>query len=152
MKLEVWFTGKTWEPFVREGMALYVKRLRPLLPVEVVEWKDAGQSADAPAREAREVLRRLQPADQLILLDERGSGYDSRQFAAFLQSRIERGGGRLVFLAGGAYGFDPAIRERSAASVSLSPMTFNHQLVRVVFLEQLYRAATILQGHPYHHD
>lgn len=152
MKIACWFTGKTQEGFVREGLQLYQKRLQRFGPVDIVELRDVGSGPDAPATEATQVLRQLQPSDVLILLDERGDLLTSREFAAYLDKLQMQGGSRLVFLAGGAYGFDPALRARANGTLSLSPMTFNHQLVRLVFLEQLYRAATIQHGHPYHHD
>lgn len=133
-------------------MELYLRRVQPFLPVGVKELPDSGSGKEAPEKEAAAVLKALTPTDTLILLDEKGKLMDSRQFAAFLEKLQGQSVQKLVFLAGGAYGFDRSVRERSKDAISLSPMTFNHQLVRVIFMEQLYRAATILSGHPYHHD
>ena len=88
----------------------------------------------------------------VILLDEAGKSMDSRGFATYLDNWRQRSPKRLIFILGGAYGFSQDIRDRAAGLLSLSPMTFNHQLARIVFLEQLYRGMTILNGHPYHHD
>jgi 23S rRNA (pseudouridine1915-N3)-methyltransferase len=152
MKIACWFTGKTQEGFVREGLELYQKRLRRFWTLDLLELRDAGSGPDAPAAEAAQVMKLLQPGDILLLLDEQGEGMSSRQFASWLEKRQMQGGSRLIFLAGGAYGFDPVLRQRANGYLSLSPMTFNHQLVRLIFMEQLYRAATILHNHPYHHD
>jgi 23S rRNA (pseudouridine1915-N3)-methyltransferase len=93
----------------------------------------------------------------VVLLDDKGVQYDSREFAAWLGARLAGGGPavgmrRMVFVVGGAYGFSPEVRARSAESVSLSRMTFSHQIVRAIFAEQLYRAFTIIHGEPYHHE
>ena len=152
MKVECWFTGKTRESYVREGMELYRRRIQPFFPLIVKELPDAGSGKDAPEKEAAAVLKSLGPNDILVLLDEKGRLFDSREFAGYVERLQGQSIQKLVFLAGGAYGFDQTVRARSKESISLSPMTFNHQLVRVIFLEQLYRAATILGGHPYHHD
>ena len=103
-------------------------------------------------REGEEVLRRLQPADTLWLLDENGRQFTSRGFASQLQKCMNAGPKRLVLVIGGAYGHGTALRERAQESISLSGMTFNHQVVRLMALEQLYRAFSILKGDPYHND
>lgn len=133
-------------------MEMYRKRIQPFFPLIIKELPDAGSGKDAPEKEAAAVHKALGPHDILVLLDERGRSFNSREFANYLERLQGQSIQKLVFLAGGAFGFDTSIRARSKESISLSPMTFNHQLVRVVFLEQLYRAATILGGHPYHHD
>ncbi|MBP6183458.1 MAG: 23S rRNA (pseudouridine(1915)-N(3))-methyltransferase RlmH [Saprospiraceae bacterium] len=152
MKIECWFTGKTWEGFVLEGMNMYALRLKPIMPILLKEFRDVGTGPDAPEKEAAQIIKALSPNDILILLDENGTLYSSREFAHHLDKLRMRASSRIIFLAGGAYGFSSTLRNRSQGAISLSPMTFNHQLVRLVFLEQLYRAATILHNHPYHHD
>ena len=102
--------------------------------------------------EGQMMLERLQPSDYVMLLDERGTEMTSREFAGFVDKRMSSGLKRLVFVIGGPYGFSPAIYERADAKVSLSRMTFNHEMVRLFFTEQIYRAMTILRGEPYHHD
>ena len=98
------------------------------------------------------ILRLLKPQDEVLLLDEHGKEYRSVEFAKFLEDRISRSGKDIVFVIGGAYGFSQAVRSRADGSLSLSRMTFSHQMVRTVFAEQLYRAFTIIKGEPYHHE
>ncbi len=131
---------------------MYESRLKPIMPVLVKEFRDVGSGSDAPEKEAAQILKALSPNDILILLDEKGTLLGSREFANHLDKLRMRANGKVIFLAGGAYGFASALRSRSQGAISLSPLTFNHQLVRLVFIEQLYRAATILHNHPYHHD
>lgn len=102
-------------------------------------------------REAELILKMLQPSDTVILLDEHGREYRSVEFAAWLE-RQQQTARRLVFVIGGPYGFAPSVYERANGKVSLSPMTFSHQMVRLIFCEQIYRACTIIKGEPYHHE
>ncbi|MCO6484431.1 MAG: 23S rRNA (pseudouridine(1915)-N(3))-methyltransferase RlmH [Saprospiraceae bacterium] len=152
MKIECWFVGKTKDPGVSRGLEEYTRRLRTFMPVHIRELKDAGTGEDAPQKEGREILRTLQSADILILLDEKGVQMNSRDFADQIEKWQHKSGSRIIFLVGGAYGFSQDVYQRAHSLLSLSAMTFSHQLVRLVFLEQLYRAATILHRHPYHHD
>lgn len=152
MTTECWFTGKHWDGFISEGMAFYEKRIKPLSPLSMVFLKEGGAGPDALEKEGSQMRKRLRDGDLVILLDENGQSMDSRGFAGYLDQLRNRSPRRLIFIIGGAYGFAPDIRELSYGSLSLSPMTFNHQLARLVFLEQYYRALTILKGHPYHHD
>lgn len=157
MPFEIWTIGKTRESYLQAGVDEYARRVGRYLAVQAVTVPDPRNAAKLdPATlrqaEARAVLDRLQPKDFLILLDERGKTFTSREFAAFLESRLQDSGRRTVFLIGGAWGFDGSLRERCQAQVSLSPMTFSHQLVRLIFWEQLYRAVAIINGLPYHND
>ncbi|MBR1688109.1 MAG: 23S rRNA (pseudouridine(1915)-N(3))-methyltransferase RlmH, partial [Prevotella sp.] len=102
-------------------------------------------------QEGELILRQLQPSDCVCLLDERGQSLRSIQFAHWLEQRQQQAR-RLVFIIGGPYGFSPAVYQRADHQLSLSPMTFSHQMVRLVFTEQLYRACTIIRGEPYHHE
>jgi 23S rRNA (pseudouridine1915-N3)-methyltransferase len=124
---------------VLEGIATYLKRLPGL---QVVELRDAGK-----AKEAEAVLAALQPGEQLVVMAEEGQTFDSQAFAERLEGS---GSERLVFVIGGAEGIDPALKARASWKLSLSPMTFPHELARLLLLEQLYRALTIQQGGPYH--
>jgi 23S rRNA (pseudouridine1915-N3)-methyltransferase len=101
--------------------------------------------------EGERILAALRPGERVVALDERGKLLDSRQFAAQLGTWRDQGSRQVAFVVGGAYGLDPSVRERADLVLSLSPMTFPHQLVRLLFAEQLYRATAILQGSPYHH-
>lgn len=136
-------------------MGIYLKRLGHYLKFELAilpDVKNAGrlQAGQLKALEGESVLQRLRPGDFLILLDEGGRPFSSEEFAAFLSRQFQLSYRRLVFLIGGAYGFSPEISQRADMKLSLSRMTFSHQMVRLFFLEQLYRAMTILNKEPYH--
>ena len=100
----------------------------------------------------KEILSKVQSGDLLILLDERGDFYSSVQFSNFLQQKFNSGGKAIAFVIGGAYGFSDEVYASATGKISLSKMTFSHQMVRMIFFEQLYRALTILRGEPYHHE
>ena len=108
--------------------------------------------AQVKEKEADAILKALGPADRLVLLDEHGLQMRSVEFARWLEQRLAGEGKDLVFCIGGAYGFSPRVYERAQEKISLSLMTFSHQMVRTVFAEQLYRAFTILKGEPYHNE
>lgn len=155
MKTECWAIGKTQEKYLEPGMALYLKRLRHYLPFQFVVLPDirgAGKLSpeQVKTKEGEGVLGKLRPDDLLILLDEGGRQYSSEAFARFLDRQLQRPHRRLIFLIGGAWGFSEAVYERADEQLSLSTMTFSHQMVRLFFLEQLYRAMTILRNEPYH--
>ena len=103
-------------------------------------------------KEGELILKRVGPSDNLILLDEKGKEFRSLEFADYLQRKLNGGARSLVFAVGGAYGFSEAVYSRAQGKISLSRMTFSHQMVRTIFAEQLYRAFTILKGEPYHHE
>jgi 23S rRNA (pseudouridine1915-N3)-methyltransferase len=153
MRLKVIWVGKTQEQWVRMGIEEYAGRIRRYAPLELAEAREEkGARLDAGCTAECERLARLLPrGSRLVLLDEAGEGMDSRQFAAFLERERDRGAGDLVFAIGGAYGFSDEFRKGAQRTLSLSPMTFTHQMVRVFLLEQLYRGFTILNGEPYHH-
>lgn len=142
--------------FVRKGIDQYLQRLKHYVPTEVQIIADLRQKQLTPERqkqlEGEAILAALQPADRVILLDENGREHTSREFAAWIEKQMASGGKRLVFIVGGPYGFSPAVYDRADGKISLSRMTFNHEMVRLFFTEQLYRAQTILRGEPYHHD
>ena len=131
--------GKVRKGWVSEGVALYLKRLPGL---EVVELRDGGM-----AREAEAITAALRPDERLVVLTEKGQTFPSTAFAQRLEGS---GSERLAFVIGGADGLDPALKARAAWRLSLSPMTFPHELARLLLLEQLYRALSIQQGGPYH--
>jgi Uncharacterized conserved protein len=149
--------GKTDIPWVRDGLETYVSRLGHYVPFSLKEIPELkGVSAlsreQIRQREGELILRQLTPADEVVLLDERGREYRSVEFADWLGGRLARSGRDLVFVIGGAYGFSDAVYARADGKLSLSKMTWSHQLVRTIFAEQLYRAFTILRGEPYHHE
>lgn len=113
--------------------------------------KKSKEIEQVKVEEGELILQKLEKSSFLVLLDEQGRSYDSLKFSAFLQKRMNSGLKELVFLIGGAHGFSPAVYERANSKVALSSMTFTHQMVRLVFIEQLYRGFTILKGEKYHH-
>ncbi|MBS1533328.1 MAG: 23S rRNA (pseudouridine(1915)-N(3))-methyltransferase RlmH [Bacteroidetes bacterium] len=156
MKITLLLVGKTEEAYLREGISIYLNRLRHYIRidfVEITELKNTrGLSQDQQrAKEAELILKKLLPTDQVILLDEKGTTLTSPQFAEFLDKKALGSVNNLVFIVGGPYGFDESVYRRANDKISLSRMTFSHQMVRLFFAEQLYRAFTILRGEPYHH-
>lgn len=157
MKIVLLTVGKTDIKWVSEGLEVYSSRLRHYLPFETKELpqlKNVGSLSHEQIKtaEGKLILKNLSPADELILLDERGKEFRSVEFAAFLEKKLARGAGNLVFVIGGAYGFSQEVYDRAASLISLSRMTFSHQMVRTIFVEQLYRACTIIKGEAYHHE
>jgi len=155
MKTELVLTGKTKPAYIEEGMEEYIKRIRKhiRLTVHVLpDLKGAGKLSGSEIREKEGdlLLKNVKPKDFVILLDERGDRLTSAGFAEFLSGKMVHATANLVFVAGGAYGFSGGVYRRKDFMLSLSPMTFSHQLVRLVFLEQLYRALTIINNEPYH--
>jgi len=157
MKLLLLTVGPTDAPSLRDQIETYAGRLARYIPFEMESVPDVRSRGGLDpsvlkAREAEQLLRRLQPHDTVWILDENGKQFSSRGFAGHLQKCMNAGPKRLVLIIGGAYGFDPAIRQRAQEVISLSKMTFNHQVVRLMAVEQLYRAFSILKGDPYHND
>lgn len=157
MKVEFWVIGKTNESYFKEAIAVYHKRIQRYLPfsyVVIPDIKNAGKLSpdQLKGKEGDRVLDKLKPDDFLILLDENGKNLSSTAFAGWLDQQFHMSYKRLIFLVGGAYGFSPPLYQRSDFKLSLSKMTFSHQMVRAFFLEQLYRAMTILRNEPYHNQ
>lgn len=149
--------GKTNTGYISEGLQEYIRRLRRYVPYEILEIPDIKNAGKLPVpeqkeAEGREILNRLNPSDYVALLDERGKEYSSLQFAARIESLLASGKKRLVLAVGGPYGFSNAVYARADEKISLSKMTFNHEMVRLFATEQVYRAMTILRGDPYHHE
>ena len=157
MKTTLICIGKTNEPYWQSAIDEYTKRLKKYSPFEFIEipdLKNAKSLTEAQIKQAEgeNILRLLTPEDHVVLLDDKGSQYTSLQFADWYQRRTLSGSKRLVFIIGGPYGFSPAVYDRASEKLSLSKMTFSHQIIRPLFLEQLYRANTILHHEPYHHE
>jgi len=157
MKIRVLFTGKTTDVWVRQGIEQYAGRIRHYVGFELVELPDLKQTASLREEQIKEkegelILKELRPSDHVVLMDEHGARFSSVDWARNLEQKAAHLPKDCVFVIGGPYGFSPAVHARSNEKLSLSPMTFSHQLVRVVFLEQLYRAMTIIKGEPYHHE
>ena len=146
-------TDKRFEAIIQE----YLERIRHYIPfaVEVIpELKNTkGLSQNEQKEREGELIQKcLQAGDYVVLLDEHGSERTSMDFAAWMQKKMAAGPKRLVFIIGGPYGFSPAVYARANEQLSLSRLTFSHQMIRLVFTEQIYRACTIIKGEPYHHE
>lgn len=157
MKITLLTVGKTDKDWVRQGMDIYMSRLKHYIPFNVVEIPElknvsALTKDQIKTREGELILKSLRPTDDVILMDERGKQYSSVEFAKILQDKISYIGKDIVFVIGGAYGFSQAVYERADSKISLSRMNFSHQMVRAIFVEQIYRAFTIMRGEPYHHE
>lgn len=155
MKIEFWQIGKTERGWVEDGCQIYAARVKRYAPFEQVllpDVREKGEPDFLKKREGEAVLKKLTEGDLLVLLDENGSEFGSVEFAGWLEKRLASGKKRLVFLVGGAFGFSAEVRARADFQVSLSRLTFPHQLVRIMFLEQLYRAFSILGNEPYHNQ
>lgn len=157
MKIEFIVIGKTVSRYLQEGIDNYVKRIGHYIPFSVTCLQDVKSTKALTEERQKELegemfLSILQPGDFLVLLDERGNEYTSREFASFIAKKMLTVPKRLIFLVGGPYGFSKAVYSRADDKISLSRMTFSHDMVRLFFTEQIYRAMTILRGEPYHHD
>ena len=138
-----------------DGMQEYLKRIKHYYKLDLLESTDVKNISDADLQkeaEAERLLKHITPTDFLVLLDEKGKEFTSRQFASFIEKKAETGAKNIVFTVAGAYGAHAKLLERVDAKISLSKMTFPHQLVRLIFTEQLYRACSIIRKEPYHHD
>ncbi len=149
--------GKTDVAWVRQGLELYVSRIGHYVPFtlnEIPQLKNVSSLSQSQIKEkeADLLLSAIKPGDDVILLDERGKQMRSTEFSSWLSDRMTRSGRDIVFVIGGAYGFSDRVYERAGGKISLSLMTFSHQMVRTIFAEQLYRAFTIMKGEPYHHE
>lgn len=157
MKITLLTVGKTDRDWVRQGLDIYVSRLKHYIPftlTEIPELKNVSalSKEQIKVKEGELILKNVRPTDDLILLDEHGKEYSSVQLAKILQDKISYECKDIVFVIGGPYGFSDAVYARANSKLSLSKMTFSHQMVRTIFAEQLYRAFTIMKGEPYHHE
>lgn len=157
MKVTLLVIGKTDKKFVQEGTEIYAKRLFHYIPFELKVIPDIKNNKNLTHEQQKEkegtlILNYITPGDELILLDEHGKQFSSVDFSDWIEKKMISGRKHLVFVIGGPYGFSQAVFERGNAKISLSKMTFSHQMVRMIFTEQLYRAMTILKGEPYHHE
>ncbi len=149
--------GKTSEAWLQKGVKQYFDRLTHYLPFEVKvlpDIKNAGKMKVETLKqmEGEAILKNVENTDQFILLDEGGKHFSSREFSGYMAKHMLGGARRLIFVIGGAWGFSDEVYQRANTKLSLSRMTFSHQMVRLIFAEQLYRAMTILKNEPYHHD
>lgn len=156
MKITLLVVGKTTDQRLQTLIDDYQQRLKHYIPFEIVVIPDlrnakALTQAQIKEQEGIEILRRITPAMEVILLDEHGREYRSIEYAQWIQKKMSAGRD-ITFIVGGPYGFSTAVYERADGKISLSKMTFSHQMIRLFFTEQIYRAMTILRGDPYHHE
>ncbi len=149
--------GKTTTPYIQAGIDEYCKRLKRYVPFSIKSLPDIKNSRKLTESQQKEeegkiILGELLVSDYVVLLDERGEMFTSRGFSDFLQKGMSGGKKRMVFIVGGPYGFSPQVYSRANFLLSFSQMTFSHEMIRLFFTEQIYRAMTILRGEPYHHD
>ncbi|MCT4602892.1 MAG: 23S rRNA (pseudouridine(1915)-N(3))-methyltransferase RlmH [Marinifilum sp.] len=156
MKATLLVIGKTDKDFVKKGIDEYQKRLVHYLPFEFKIIPDLKNTRNLSENQQKQkegelILEKLKPTDTLVLLDENGKEFSSVGFSKFMEQKMIGGTKNLVFVIGGPYGFSEEVYKKAQGKVSLSKMTFSHQMIRMIFIEQLYRAMTIIKGEPYHH-
>ncbi len=157
MQITLLCIGKTGKKFLEEGEETYLKRLKHYIPFSMQIIPDLKQAKNLSEEQIKQkegelLLDKIQNSDTVILLDERGKHFSSVDFANYLQDLFNKGGKKVIFIIGGPYGFSDALYQRANGKVSLSAMTFSHQMIRLFFIEQVYRAMTILKKEPYHHQ
>jgi 23S rRNA (pseudouridine1915-N3)-methyltransferase len=157
MKVSLIMVGKTDFRFIEEGETMYSERIGRYISFEKIVIKDVKnrkslEQLQIKKLEGIEILNRIQQGDYVVLLDDKGKEFNSMGFSSFIESKILTVPKRLVFIIGGAYGFSDEVYQMAKEKLSVSKMTFSHQIVRLIFLEQLYRAFTIIKGEPYHHE
>ena len=157
MKIYFWSVGKVHDPYVKEGIELFTKRISYYYPVEWKIFPTAKNAAtlsedDIKKAEATALLNALQNDDILIALDENGKQWNSPEVANFIQQKANESAKNIIFLIGGAYGIHESVLKRSNNKWSLSKLVFPHQLVRLILAEQVYRACTIIRNEKYHHS
>lgn len=157
MRITLLTVGKTNDLSFKNAISEYQKRLKFYISFDIEEIPSLKNTKNLTEdnqkqKEGELILKYLQPEDEVVLLDDKGAEYTSKQFASYIEKKSASGLKRLVFVVGGPYGFSQEVYQRANDKVSLSRMTFSHQMVRLVFTEQLYRAMTILRGEPYHHE
>jgi 23S rRNA (pseudouridine1915-N3)-methyltransferase len=155
MKIEIWCLGKTHMSYIKEGINDFSKRLSHYCNFDIIEHENhkLGKSENPDSlkdKEADIILKKLEEKDYLILLDEKGKEFDSIEFSGFLEKLPNISSKKTVFLIGGAFGFSKKMYERANFKISLSKMTYSHQLIRLIFAEQLYRGFTIIKNEKYH--
>ncbi len=157
MKITLLLTGKTDQKYLAEGISNYAKRIKAYINFNIItipanKKHNSLQAEQRKEKEGQFIIPHMQKSDFCVLLDERGKKLDSKAFAKFMEERMNRSTKSLLFIVGGAWGFSNEVYEKAHMKLSLSPMTFSHQLTRLIFMEQLYRAFTIIHNQPYHND
>jgi len=157
MKIALLQTGKTSERYLMEGIAIFEERIRKYSSFEIITVPDIKRTHSLPEqeqkiREGEQTLRFFRNEDYIVLLDGKGKELSTVEFSSWLEKSFMLQKKRILFVIGGAWGFSGEVRKKADMSLSLSRLTFSHQMVRLLFLEQLYRAFTIMKGEPYHHE
>jgi 23S rRNA (pseudouridine1915-N3)-methyltransferase len=154
MKIEFIYIGKTTDSYLKEGIALYKKRLANYIGCEEITLNSSASKIREKviAEESAIILSKIAPRDFVVLLDERGKEYTSRELAGFIQHCMNKGYNRLLMITGGAFGVSEELKAKADITLSASRFTFTHQMIRLIMMEQVYRAMTILKNESYHHD
>ncbi|MBS7566369.1 23S rRNA (pseudouridine(1915)-N(3))-methyltransferase RlmH [Mucilaginibacter sp. Bleaf8] len=157
MKITLLTVGKTEDAYIREGIDKFVKRLKHYIKLDIIDLPELKNTKaltqdQQKSKEAEMILKKVTNTDHVVLLDEKGLEFNSVQFADYIDKKGISSVQNLVFVIGGPYGFDASVYQRANDKLALSRMTFSHQMVRLFFTEQLYRAFTIIKGEPYHHQ
>ena len=156
MKIKLLVVGKTSGSFLVPLISDYVKRINRFINFEIIEINNIKlkkvNSLEIQKREGVKILDKIDKKDQVFILDEKGKSYNSIDFSKFIENKIVNSSKNIIFIIGGAYGFSEKIYSRSNSIISLSKMTFSHQIIRLFMVEQLYRALTIINNHPYHNE
>ncbi len=157
MKIKIIAIGKTHKPFLVEGENEYLKRIKKYVAIEKIEIPDLKNAkkltfSQIKEKEGKLLISKIEPHSLIVLLDEKGKEYTSMKFSIWMQDKMNRGYKNIIFLIGGAYGFSDEVYKIANEKIALSKMTFSHQMIRMLFTEQIYRAFTILNNEPYHHE
>ena len=157
MKISLFVVGKTNHNYLSPGIDDYTKRINHYIPFNIQYIADAKNTknlsqAQQKQAEGQNLLNTFDKSDYVVLLDERGKEFTSKDFSSFIEKKMQTVAKRLVFVVGGPYGFSEDVYQRANEKISLSKMTFPHDLIRLIFTEQLYRSFTIMNNEPYHHD
>jgi 23S rRNA (pseudouridine1915-N3)-methyltransferase len=157
MKTILLVVGRTTDPHFIASIDEYIGRVKHYIPFEmevIPELRNTKSQSEElqKEREGELIMKSLQAGDTVVLLDEHGREFRSVEFARWMEKRLANAGRRLVFVVGGPYGFSEKVYQAATCKISLSQMTFSHQMIRLIFVEQIYRAMTILRGEPYHHE
>lgn len=157
MKIKIIAIGKTHKSFLMEGENEYLKRIKKYIPIEKIEIPDLKNAKKLTQKQIKEkegklLIAKIEPHSLIVLLDEKGREFTSMKFSTWIQDKMNRGYKNIIFLIGGAYGFSDEVYKLANEKIALSKMTFSHQMIRMLFTEQIYRAFTILNNEPYHHE
>lgn len=156
MKILFLVIGKTDESYLETGISKYIKRLERYIPFEMKVIPDIKNRKTLSEEQQKKlegelILSQFNTGDEMILLDEKGKTFSSVSFSQWIEHKLNTSNKRLIFVVGGPYGFSNDVYDKAKVKISLSEMTFSHQMIRLIFVEQLYRAFTIIKGEPYHH-